>query len=160
MGLPIDFYGLNHRIDLSGRDSSNQQRDKTCARPKSEQPTLGELEVLKVLWERGPCSVRQVWEVLNQQRRRHYTSVASLLTAMTEKGRLSCEAEGRSFIYRTRSTRDQTLGGLVEDLVQRAFEGSAGALVLHVLDQCHPSSEEMDAIAQVLREHRQDKGGL
>ena len=130
------------------------------SRPKSEQPTQGELEVLKVLWERGPCSVRQVWEVLNQQRRRHYTSVASLLTAMTDKGLLTCEAEGRSFIYRTLSTRDQTLGGLVEDLVQRAFEGSASALVLHVLDQCHPTPEEMNAIAKILRHHRKDKGGL
>ena len=86
--------------------------------------------------------------------------MASLLTAMTDKGLLTCEAEGRSFIYRTLSTRDQTLGGLVEDLVQRAFEGSASALVLHVLDQCHPTPEEMNAIAKILRHHRKDKGGL
>ena len=128
------------------------------ARPKSAQPTQGELEVLKLLWQQGPCSVRQVWEVLNQQRKRHYTSVASLLTTMTEKGLLACEAKRRSFIYRANVAQEKTLGGMVEDIVHRAFAGSASALLLRVLDHCHPSPEEMDEIAKMLREYRKRKG--
>jgi predicted transcriptional regulator len=127
-------------------------------RPKSEHPTQGELEVLKLLWRQGPCSVRQVWEVLNQQRRRHYTSVASLLAAMSEKGLLAAEVQGRTLIYRAAAAQEKTLGRMVEDLMQRAFAGSASALVLRVLDQCHPSPEEMDEIAKILRKHRKEKG--
>ncbi len=127
-------------------------------RPKSEHPTRGELEVLKLLWQRGPCSVRQVWDVLNQQRRRHYTSVASLLAAMTQKGLLAAEVQGRTLIYRAVAVQEKTLGRMVEDLLQRAFAGSASALVLRVLDQCHPSPEEMDEIAKILRKHRKEKG--
>jgi predicted transcriptional regulator len=128
------------------------------ARPKSEYPTPIELEVLKIFWESGPRNVRQVWEVLNEQRNRPYTSVASLLATMAEKVMLESEVQGRTLVYRAAIAREETLGEIVEDLVDRAFEGSAGALVLQVLDQCEPSAEEMDAIAKFLREHRKRKG--
>jgi predicted transcriptional regulator len=127
-------------------------------RPKSEHPTRGELEVLKLLWQHGPCSVRQVWEVLNRQRRRHYTSTASLLAAMAEKGLLVSDVRGRTLIYRALAAQEKTLGRMVEDLLQRAFSGSASALVLRVLDQCHPSPEEMGEIAKILRKHRKEQG--
>ncbi len=124
------------------------------ARPKAEIPTPSELEVLKLIWESGPCNVRQIWEVLNRQRERHYTSVASLLVTMAEKSMLKSESNGRTLVYGATIDRAATLGEIVGDLVDRAFEGSAGALVLQVLDQCSPSAEEMDAIAKFLREHR------
>jgi len=127
-------------------------------RPKSEHPTQAELEVLQILWDRGPLTVRKVWEVLNQRRRRHYTTAASLLNTMTGKGLLTCEPEGRAFLYRPNVAREKTLGEMVEDLVDRAFEGSASALVLHALDQCDPSPEEMDEIARILRQYRKQKG--
>ncbi len=128
------------------------------ARPKAEYPTPIELEVLKILWESGPRNVRQVWEVLNRQRPRHYTSVASLLATMAEKGMLQSQSQGRTLVYQAASDRAETLGEIVEDLVDRAFEGSAGALVLQVLDQYTPSAEEMDAIAKFLRQYRKRDG--
>jgi predicted transcriptional regulator len=128
------------------------------ARPKAKYPTPIELEVLKIFWESGPRSVRQVWQVLNQQRERHYTSVASLLATMAEKGMLESEAQGRTLVYRAAIAREETLGEIVEDMVDRAFAGSASALVLQVLDQCSPSAEEMDAIAKFLRQYRKRKG--
>jgi predicted transcriptional regulator len=127
-------------------------------RPKSEHPTRAELEVLKLLWRRGPCSVRQVWQVLNQQRRRHYTSTASLLAAMAEKGLLTSEVRRRTLIYRAVAAEAKTLGRMVEDLLERAFSGSASALVLRVLDQCRPSPAEMGEIAKILRKHRKEQG--
>jgi len=123
-------------------------------RPKSEHPTPGELEVLKVLWDQGPCTVRQVWEVLDKQRQRHYTSVNSLLNVMTEKGLLTCNAEGRAFLYSANVDREDTVGELAEDLVGRVFEGSASGLLLRVLDRCNPSPEEMDEISKIIREYR------
>jgi predicted transcriptional regulator len=128
------------------------------ARPKSEQPTPAELEVLKIVWESGPRNIRQVWEVLNQRRERHYTSVASLLATMAGKQMLECEVQGRTLVYHAAIARQQTLGEIVETLVDRVFEGSAGALMLQVLDQCNPSAEEMDEISKALREYRKRKG--
>ena len=128
------------------------------SRPKSQHPTQAELEVLQILWEQGPLTIRKVWEVLKQRRPRHYTSVASLLNTMADKGLLTSESEGRAFLYRPNVVRERTLGEMVEDLVERAFEGSTSALVLHVLDQCDPSPAEMDEIAKILRRYRKQKG--
>jgi len=127
-------------------------------RPRLPHPTPGELDVLNILWDRGPCTARQVWEVLNRKRRRHYTSVNSLLNTMTDKGLLTRSAEGRAFVYEAKAAREKTLGRLVEDLLGRAFDGSPSALVLQVLDQCDPSPEEMDEIAEVIRRYRQQMG--
>src|SRR5688572_24811548 len=90
------------------------------ARPKEERPTAGELEVLKILWERGPSTVRDVLEVLNQRRERAYTSVMSLLNVMTDKGLVVRVSQGRAFVYKPKLDRKNTLGGLVDDLLGRA----------------------------------------
>ena len=68
-------------------------------RPKSDHPTPGELEALKILWEHGPSTVRQVMERLNEDRPRAYTSVMSLLGVMADKGLLNRKPQGRAFVY-------------------------------------------------------------
>ncbi len=123
-------------------------------RPRSEHPTPGELEVLNILWDRGRCTAREVWEVLNERRGRHYTSVNSLLNTMADKGLLTRHRDQRAFLYEANIPREKTQGQLVQDLVGRAFEGSPSALVLQVLDQCNPSPEEMDQIAKIIRQYR------
>ena len=95
-------------------------------RPKEEKPTAGELEVLKVLWDRGPSTVREVMDVLNERRERAYTSVMSLLNTMFEKGFLRRKPEGRAFVYSPRVTREKTLGRMVHDLVTQ-WHGSISA---------------------------------
>ncbi len=128
------------------------------SRPRSEHPTPGELEVLKILWDRGRCAARQVWEVLNERRRRHYTSVNSLLNTMADKDLLTRHCDQRAFLYEANTPREKTQGQLVQDLVGRAFAGSPSALVLQVLDHCNPSPEEMDQIAKMIREYRKQRG--
>jgi BlaI family penicillinase repressor len=127
-------------------------------RPKEEQPTAGELEVLKVLWDRGPSTVRDVMEVLNTSRPRAYTSVMSLLSVMTDKGLLSREAEGRAFVYRPKTDRDRTLSKMVGDLLGRAFEGQASELVAHLLDQSQPTPEELAEIRRLIEEFQDQRG--
>lgn len=128
------------------------------ARPRHEHPTPGELEVLKILWDRGPATVREVMDVLNQRRRRAYTSVMSLLNVMTDKGLLARRPKGRAFVYQAKVAREQTLGGMVQDLVRRAFEGSASALVAHLLDQSDPSEEEVEQIRRLVDDYRAETG--
>lgn len=124
-------------------------------RPKEEHPTPGELEVLKILWDEGPSTVREVMEVLNRRRKRAYTSVMSLLNVMTDKKLLKRKPHGRAFLYEPRVARDRTLGRLVKDLLGRAFEGSASDLVARVLDESNPSDDELTAIRETIEEYQQ-----
>src|SRR5262245_19851221 len=96
-------------------------------RPKLDHPTPGELELLKILWERGPSTVRDVLAAL--PKRRAYTSVMSLLNVMADKGLVARKPQGRAFLYTACYGREATQGRLLGDLLSRAFEGSAGALV-------------------------------
>jgi predicted transcriptional regulator len=135
------------------------------ARPRQAYPTPAELEILKIFWETGPVTVRGVLGVLKHQgKSRAYTSVMSLLNVMTEKGLLDRKPQGRAFLYAPRVSREKTLRQLVGDLVRRCFEGSASALVAHLLDQASPTAAEIEAIHQTIeayqlkREPRNDPG--
>ena len=121
------------------------------ARPKTVHPTPAELEVLKILWDRGPLTVREVWEVMQSMKlRRAYTSVLSLLNVMAEKGLLKRRAEGRAFRFEPHVSREKTVGKMLSDLWQRAYSGSTSALVAHLLDQTRPSDAELHAIRETL----------
>src|SRR5687768_8738246 len=97
----VDIYEFVSRMPL--------EVNQRMARPKQQTPTDGELEILHVLWDRGPSTVRDVLEVLNAKRPRAYTSVMSLLNIMVDKGLVNREADGRAFVYRARRPRERTL---------------------------------------------------
>ena len=97
-------------------------------------------------------------EELNKTRPRAYTSVMSLLNVMTDKGLLARQAQGRAFVYRANVQREKTLGQMVGDLLGRAFEGSATALVARLLDHSSPSPEELEEIRRTIEQYRRDKG--
>jgi BlaI family transcriptional regulator, penicillinase repressor len=123
------------------------------ARRPQETPTEGELEILKVLWDRGPSTVREVLTVLNSERRRAYTSVMSLLNIMADKGLAIRKPQGRAYLYFAKRPREKTLGKMVHSLLGRAFEGSASSLVSQVLDQSKPTPEELDKIRKAIAEY-------
>lgn len=126
------------------------------ARPRQTTPTEGELEILKVLWDQGPCTVRDALNELNKTRPRAYTSVMSLMNIMAEKGLLEREPQGRAFLYRAKKPREKTLGHMVQDLLSRAFEGSASSLVAHVLNQSTPDSDELEKIRKAIEEFQRE----
>lgn len=129
------------------------------ARPRTVHPTPAELEILKVLWDRSPLTVREVLETLNQTGTpRAYTSVMSILNIMADKGLLEREPVGRAFQYRPAAEQQSTLGGLVSDVWQRAFGGSASALVAHLLEEANPTPEELAAIRETLRKYESSTG--
>ena len=129
------------------------------ARPRHENPTPAELEVLQVIWDRGPSTVREVMTVLNRQRPRAYTSVMSLMNVMAEKGQLTMKARGRAFVYSAKASQARTQSRMVRDLLSRVFDGSASAVVTHLLEQAKPDSEELDEIRKTIAEFARQKGG-
>ena len=128
------------------------------ARRKQTNPARGELEILKIVWERGPCTIRQVWEVLNKRRKRHYMSTKSQFDAMTNKGWFKRKRQGRAFLYWANVAQDQASGEILQDLLGRVFEGSASALVVRLLDQTKPSLEEMREIRKTVDGYIQQQG--
>ncbi len=125
------------------------------ARPKQPHPTQGELEVLQILWERGPSTVREVLEALPKERA--YTSVMSLLNVMFEKGLVQREPEGRAFRYVAEHQPDQTEGRMIGDLLDRVFSGSATALVARLLEQAQPTEAELDEIRKLISQHKRTR---
>ena len=119
-------------------------------RPRNRHPTPAELEVLKIIWQRGSGTVRQVMDVLNQRSPRAYTSVMSLLNVMTDKGLLKRTLRGRAFVYSAGTRREETLSGMLRDLLRRAFNGSASALVAQLLEQTEVTPEELDEIRRTI----------
>jgi predicted transcriptional regulator len=113
-------------------------------------PTDAELAILKILWQRGPCTVRQVYEALNEDKPTGYTTALKLLQIMAEKGLVQRDESERTHIYHARPSEEQTQRQLLDDLLQRAFDGSAQKLVLQALAGRRTSPHELAAIRQLL----------
>lgn len=113
-------------------------------------PTDAELAILRVLWRLGPSTVRQVQESLSQGRETGYTTVLKLMQIMTEKGLVERDETDRSHIYRTRLKEEQTQRQLVDDLLKRAFGGSAPQLVMQALSSKKTSAKELAQIRELL----------
>lgn len=123
-------------------------------RPRLPRPTDAELAILRVLWERGPSTVRAVNDALTGTAEPGYTTTLKLMQIMVEKGLLTRDDSARSHVYSASDSRDQTQRELVTDLVERAFGGSASALVMHALGASTTSREELAAIQKLIDQHR------
>jgi len=113
-------------------------------------PTEAELSILRVLWENGPATVRDIQRVLNELRPTGYTTVLKTIQIMTEKGLVDRDESVRPQIYRARHSQEQTQRQLVRDLVQRAFGGSVKSLVLQALSTKKSSAAELEEIEKLL----------
>ncbi len=122
------------------------------SKKETPRPTDAELEILSVLWQRGPSTVREVHEALSRGRSTGYTTVLKLLQIMAEKGLVRRNEEQRAHVYEARFAQEQTQRQLVGDLLERAFDGSAMKLVMQALATKKASSEELSQIRQLLDE--------
>ena len=113
-------------------------------------PTAAETEILTVLWDRGPSTVRAVHEVLEAKRETGYTTVLKLLQIMAGKGLVLRDERERTHVYRAAQPREAVQGELVGDLIDRAFDGSAAELVMRALSTSRPSKDELDRIRALL----------
>ena len=113
-------------------------------------PTDGELAILRALWEMGPATVRRVHEKLG--RGTAYTTVLKLLQIMTEKGLVRRDESSRTHVYTAAETAEKTQRLLVKDLLEKAFGGATGDLVLQALATKRASAEELVQIRKLLDE--------
>jgi len=117
---------------------------------KPPRPTEAELSILRILWERGSQSVRQVQHALNESKPTGYTTALKLLQIMTEKGLVERDESQRPQIYKPRYSQQQTQRQLLGDLLQRAFGGSVKTLVLQALSTKKTPPGELEAIEKLL----------
>ena len=117
---------------------------------KQIRPTKLELAILKVLWEVGPRSVREIQGILNESKPTGYTTVLKMLQIMTDKGLVERDETVRPQIYRAKYSQQQTQRHLLSDLMQRAFGGSVKALVMQALATKKSSAKDLEAIEKLL----------
>jgi len=118
-----------------------------------QKPTASELEILRVLWARGPSTVRGVYEALSEQKSLGYTTVLKLLQIMTAKGTVRRNEEQRAHVYEACQPAEETKRQLVGDVLHRVFEGSASELMIHALEGRRTSKKELDELRRLLDEY-------
>jgi BlaI family penicillinase repressor len=118
-----------------------------------QKPTASELEILRVLWARGPSTVREVYEALSAQKSLGYTTVLKLLQIMTSKGTVRRNEEQRAHVYEACQSAEETKRQLVGDVLHRVFEGSASELMIHALEGRRTSKKELDELRRLLDEY-------
>lgn len=121
--------------------------------PDPPRPTDAELEILAVLWSRGPATVRDVHAAISRRKAAQYTTILKLMQIMTEKGLLKRDESERAHIYEPCRTKEWTRRQLAGDLLDRAFGGSQASFVMGALSARKASSEELQQIRRLLDEY-------
>jgi len=116
----------------------------------SFKPTDGELQILQVLWSRGPSTVKEVNEQLSLKKDVGYTTSLKIMQIMHEKGLVDRKKDGRTHIYQANVSREQTQKQMVDKLLDTAFKGSASQLVMQALGNHKTSDEELNKIRKFL----------
>ena len=120
-------------------------------------PSDGELRILRVLWERGPSTVREVFEKIENNANIGYTTVLKLMQIMHEKKFVQRDESTRSHVYNAAISREKTEERFVEDLLDSVFDGSKTRLVLQILGNSDASKEELAEISQLVQQIGKEK---
>lgn len=123
---------------------------------RNPQPTASELEILRILWSRGPSTVREVHESLSKEKSLGYTTVLKLLQIMTTKGTVRRNENQRAHVYEAGIPAEQTKRQIAGEMLQRVFEGSASQLMMHALAGRQASPEEIEELRRLLDEYQRN----
>lgn len=123
-------------------------------------PTESELEIMQILWERGPLKVRQVNELLNAQRRVGYTTTLKIMQIMTDKGLLTRETDLRSHVYSPTVQPDEVQTNIIDHILKTVFKGDRSSLVLQALGRHHASQDELDKIKALIDKLEEKDNGI
>ncbi|MCC6365327.1 MAG: BlaI/MecI/CopY family transcriptional regulator [Bryobacterales bacterium] len=123
-------------------------------RPPATTLTEQELEIMKVIWERGSVTVREVYETLRERRKVAYTTVMTMMNILEQKGHLKKKDGDKAYLYTPAKPKKQVIRNMVRDFVERVFNGSAEPLVVHLLEETQLSDGEIQEIEKLLRQRR------
>lgn len=124
--------------------------------PKQNTPTPAELEILNILWEEQPLSVKDVHARLSNKKNIGYTTALKIMQNMTNKGLLHRELDGRSHLYSAKLEMNATRNNLLNKFLESTFSGSASSLVMQLLGNQKTSQEELDEIKRIIKEMDQN----
>jgi BlaI family transcriptional regulator, penicillinase repressor len=117
---------------------------------KHPKPTEKELEILQILWEKGPVAVKDVHEALGGEEQNGYTTILKLLQIMNEKGLVTRQKSGKLHLYRAVSTQENTRQQIIDKMINTVFQGSAMQLVMSALGNGKSSKKELEEIKKYL----------
>jgi len=126
-------------------------------KPKKTVPTDQELEILKIVWQRGQATVREVYRDLAAQRKVAYTTVLTMMGILEQKGHLKKTAGERAYIYSPTKPQQQVVRSMVREFVHRVFNGSARPLLVHLLEDPDTRPEELAELEKLEKERRKKK---
>lgn len=125
-------------------------------KPKKPVLTHQELEIMKIVWQRGTATVRDVYEELLKRRKIAYTTVMTMMGILEQKGRLKKSGGERAYLYTPTEAEGKVVGSMVQEFVKRVFNGSAKPLLVHLVES-HVTNEELDEITLLLKQKRRKK---
>ncbi|HEY3739008.1 MAG TPA: BlaI/MecI/CopY family transcriptional regulator [Bryobacteraceae bacterium] len=123
-------------------------------RPAKATLTDQELEIMKVVWELGPATVRDVYEKLLERRHIAYTTVMTMMKILEDKGHLDKTQVDRAYVYRSTKPQQQVLRGMVREFVDRVFNGSAEPLLMHLIEEEKISKDDFAEMKRLVKAHR------
>ncbi|QDV44259.1 Penicillinase repressor [Stieleria neptunia] len=121
-------------------------------RPANSTPTDVELQILRALWEYGPCGVGPIHECLHRVKGTNYSTTVKMLSVMLGKGLVKRDESKRPHIYRAVWTRERTGKSLLRDLAKKVYNGSVSSLVMQALSSSKASDEDIERIREILEE--------
>jgi predicted transcriptional regulator len=121
---------------------------KTKAKTLTEQ----ELEIMKVVWDRGASTVRDVYEALREHKTTAYTTVMTMMNILESKGHLVKRPDGRAYVYEPAQAKTQVISSMVQDFLDRVFNGAAQPLLLNLVQDRKVSKEDLDEISRLIEE--------
>ena len=113
-----------------------------------------ELEIMKIVWQLGTATVREVYEELLKSRKIAYTTVMTMMGILEQKGRLRKTQRDRAYVYSPTEPQGQVVGSMVQEFVKRVFDGSAKPLLVHLAEKKKISQKELDEVGELLKRQR------
>ena len=121
-------------------------------RPRHATLTPQELEIMKLVWQRETATVRDVYEALLERRKIAYTTVMTMMKILETKGYLKKRLHDRAFIYRPAHPKNQVIGGMIREFIDRVFNGSAEPLLVHLVKSRHIREKDLQKIVRMIEE--------
>jgi len=121
-------------------------------RPKHNTLTPQELEIMKLVWQRDSATVRDIYEALLQRRKIAYTTVMTMMKILETKGYLKKRRPERAFVYRPAHPKNQIIGGMIREFIDRVFNGSAEPLLVHLVKSRHIREKDWQKIVHMIEE--------